>query len=312
MSNITRLSLAVTAVAACLFAAPASAQDAGSNAQTFVERIALATSPQDSLARWDGEVCVGAVGLAPEQAQALVDRVSVRARAVGLRPGAPGCRANVMVIYAPDSDVVTREIVDQRRDLLGYYADDANVTAGREAMEEFATAPRPIRWWHVSSTGVGSMSPDAEHRMRQSSGRTAALAAARSGISPADIGSPSDIQGVDAVRTNGSRMRNVAVRSNDLSYALIVVDARRVAEIPADAWMDYVALVALAQLDPGADTSGYPTVLNLFASNQTSRPTGLTPWDIAYLEALYRGRPEQSSRQINSIARRISDSAPGQ
>lgn len=311
MSNITRLAFAATAVAACLFTAPASAQDAG-NAQSFVERIALATSPQDSLARWDGEVCVGAVGLAPAQAQAMVDRISARARAVGLRPGAPGCRANVMVIYAPDSDVVTREIVDQRRDLLGYNADDTTITAGREAMEEFANTPRPIRWWHVSSTGVGSMSPDAEHRMRQASGRTAALAAATRGVSAGDVGSPSDMQGVDAVRTNGSRTRSNAVRSNDLSYALVVVDARRVAEIPADAWMDYVALVALAQLDPGADTSGYPTVLNLFASNPASRPAGLTSLDIAYLQALYRGRPEQSSRQINTIARRIADHAPGQ
>lgn len=311
MSNISRFSLAILAVAACHFATPASAQDAREHAQTYVERVALATGPDDALARWDGEICVGAVGLAPEQAQALVDRVSVRARAVGLRPGASGCRANVMVIYAPDSDVVTREIVDRRRDLLGYHADDANVTAGREAMEDFANVPRPIRWWHVSSTGAGSLRPDAEHRMRQAAGRTAAVAAATRGIGPGDMGSPSDLQGVDAVRTNGSRTRSETVR-NDLSYALIVVDARRVAEVPADAWMDYVALAALAQLDPNADTSGYSTILNLFRGEQASRPAGLTAWDLAYLDALYRAPSQQSSRQISSIARRIAERAPGQ
>lgn len=309
MSKIPRLSLVATAVAACLLAVPASAQNAADTAQTFVERVALATSPHDALARWDSEICVGAVGLAPEQAQALVDRVSARAGAVGLRPGAPGCRANVMVIYAPDSDVVTREIVDQRRDLLGYYADDANVSAGRDAMDEFANTPRPIRWWHVSSTGAGSMRLDSEHRMRQGAGRTAAIAAAQGATG--DVGSPNDLQGVDAVRTNGSRMRSDTVRRNDLTYALVVVDARRVAQAPAGAWMDYVAFVALAQLDPSADTSGYPTVLNLFAAGQT-HPLGLTAWDLAYLEALYRGRPEPSSRQVSSIARRIAERAPGQ
>ncbi len=304
MPIFLRFSLTLFTVAALQLAPPAFAQEPRERAQTYVERVALTTDPSDALARWDGEVCVGAVGLAPEQAQALVDRVSVRARAVGLRPGASGCRANVMVIYAPDSDVVTREIVDQRRDLLGFYPDDERITAGRAAMDDFANTPRAIRWWHVSSTGAGSMRPDSEHRMRQAAGRSAALAAATRGVGPGDMGSPNDLQGVDAVRTNGSRTHAEAVH-NDLSYALIVVDARRVADVPADAWMDYVALTALAQLDPSADTSGYPTILNLFRSEPGARPTGLTAWDMAYLDALYRARSEQSSRQMNAIARRI-------
>ena len=145
MPIFSRFSLTLFTVAALQLAPPAFAQEPRERAQTYVERVALTTDPSDALARWDGEVCVGAVGLAPEQAQALVDRVSVRARAVGLRPGASGCRANVMVIYAPDSDVVTREIVDQRRDLLGFYPDDERITAGRAAMDDFANTPRATR-----------------------------------------------------------------------------------------------------------------------------------------------------------------------
>lgn len=305
MPFFTRLPVA-TVVAFALLGSSALAQDSQNNARGFVEQVALSTDRDAALARWDNAVCVGAVGLAPAEAQALVDRISARAQAVGLRTGAPGCRANVMVIYAPDSDTIARQIVDQRRDLLGFSIDDARATAGRDAMEDFASTPRAVRWWHVSSTGVGSVRPDAA-RSRQGSGATAAAAAAGGGgggPAVSDMGSPQDLQGVDAVRVNGTRARPEA--RNELTYALLVVDARRVANVPASAWMDYVAFNALTQVDPDGRTSDFPTILNLF-SQQQGAPTGLTSWDTAYLSALYRARDEGSSRQIASIWRRMGD-----
>jgi hypothetical protein len=214
-----------------------------------------------------------------------------------------------MVIYAPDSDALTRQIVNERRDLLGFYAEDGRATAGREAMDEFANTPRPIRWWHISSTGVGSMRPDA-HRERQASGQTSAAAAGGSpGMTGGGAGSLGDIQGTTAVRSSGSRAR--AEVRNEITYALVVVDARRVANVPPLAWMDYVAFTALAQLTPGARTSDYPTILNLFSATQ-SPPAQLTAWDEAYLEGLYSAPSEASTRQVASIARRMADRVPAQ
>lgn len=303
--RVARLSAAFVA-AVLLHISSANGQEVESQTRAFVEQVALSTGDDDALARWDARICVGAVGLDPSQAQALVDRVSARARSVGLRPGGPGCRANVMVIYAPDSDALTRQIINERRDLLGFYAEDGRATAGREAMEEFANTPRPIRWWHISSTGVGSMRPDAQ-RERRSSGRTQAAAAASPSGGMSGEGSLHDLEGATAVRSSGSRAR--AEVRNELTYALVVVDARRVANVPPLAWMDYVALAALAQLDPGARTSDYPTILNLFSSTQ-SPPPQLTAWDEAYLEGLYSARSEASNRQMASIARRMADQVP--
>ncbi|MGD9982417.1 MAG: hypothetical protein AB7H66_08990 [Hyphomonadaceae bacterium] len=299
-------------VAVVCLTVTAVAQDQSST-RAFVDQISLRTDDDNALARWDQRVCVGAVGLAPAEAQALVDRISARAQAVGLRTGEPGCRANVMVIYAPDSDAISRQIVDQRRDLLGFQGDDGRITAGREAMEDFANTPRPIRWWHISTSGVGSIRPDAA-RARRPSGTTAAMAASgggsggASGVGAGDVGSPLDIQGAEGVRTSGTRTR--AEVRNDLSYALVVVDARRVANVPAGAWMDYVALVTLAQLDPDSQTANYPTILNLFNASATP-PTGLTNWDVAYLQGLYNARSDASGRQLASIARRM-DGSVGQ
>jgi len=286
--------------AACLHVS-ASAQTDQPRARAFVDQISLASTANERLPRWDSNICVGAVGLGASEAQSLVDRISARAASVGLRPGAPGCRANVMVIYAPDADTLTRQIVEERRDLLGYYGENGQATPGREAMAEFANTSRPVRWWHVSDTGAGSIRPDAE-RSRRSTDQSAALAAA-SGSPDAGRGSLNDLDGADAVRVSGTRARPEL--RNDLSYVLIVVDAPRVAGAPASAWMDYVALVALAQINPDARPADFPTILNLFSAPQ-SAPTALTEWDVAYLEGLYRGRNTVAgNRQANDIANRI-------
>jgi hypothetical protein len=278
------------------------AERSQAHALAFVDQVALGIA-DNAFARWEDRVCVGTSNLAQPAAQALVDRISARAQAVGLRTGQPGCTANIMVIYASDSDALTRQIVDRRRDLLGFFAEDGRLTAGRAAMEEFASTPRPVRWWHVSSKGVGSLRPDVA-QTRQNSGQTGAFAAAAS-EGTGDYGgqgSAADLQGADAVRTSGSRARPTV--RNDLNYVLVVVDARRVVDVPATAWMDYVAMVSLAQLDPDARPTGYPTILNLFNTPDAGL-TEMTRWDVAFLDGLYRARSMESSRQAADIARRM-------
>jgi len=286
-------------VAGCCIAAPTFAQDARERARAFVDQVAYVPAASDRpLARWNDRICVGAVGLAAAEAQALVDRISARALSVGLRPGEPGCQANIMVIYAPDSDTISHEIVDRRRDLLG----QGGYSAGSDALQAFANTPRAIRWWHVSDDGAGGLldRPGVE-RSRQSQGRETAQAQSV-GTPGAGVEGAGELSGVEAVRVSGSRARYVA--RNNLSYALVVVDARRVANVPAGAWMDYVALVSLAQIDPTAHPEGYDTILNVFDAPQPTQ-TGLTAWDNAFLRALYRARDATASRQTGDIARRL-------
>ena len=88
---------------------------------------------------------------------------------------------------------------------------------------------------------------------------------------------------------NASRL-NRSTHQN-FGAAFIIVDARHLAEIDLDfgALADYVAMVALAQVDADASTAGLTTILNLF-SDETS-PRALTEWDIAYLRGLYGASP---------------------
>lgn len=51
-------------------------------------------------------------------------------------------------------------------------------------------------------------------------------------------------------------------------------------------------MVAFAQIDPDADTSSFPTILNLFDGAAT---TELTDWDLSYLKALYDAELNQAN-----------------
>ena len=65
----------------------------------------------------------------------------------------------------------------------------------------------------------------------------------------------------------------------------------------------YVAMAALAQLNPESDTSRYATILNMFEPGAAT--VALTDWDFAYLQGLYDApRAARNSRQQEaSIAR---------
>src|SRR5262245_61868473 len=51
-------------------------------AREFVAEISEAPQSEDQFARWNDRICPGAVGLTPEAAQVLIDRISARAQYV--------------------------------------------------------------------------------------------------------------------------------------------------------------------------------------------------------------------------------------
>ncbi|MDP2117219.1 MAG: hypothetical protein Q8J71_07465, partial [Brevundimonas sp.] len=92
---------------------------------------------------------------------------------------------------------------------------------------------------------------------------------------------------------------------DDLNKVIIVVDLDRIDGVMLPQLADYLALVALAQVDPDGDTSRFSTILNLFDDPEGS--PGLTGWDRAYLEALYGGPSERirNSDQTRELLRNL-------
>lgn len=238
----------------------------------FVEEVAAAPRGR-GLARWDRAICVGAANMTPRYAQFMIDRVSTVALDLGLEIGEPGCRPNIMIAAAADADELAVALVRDEPD--GFRPALNQTDQGSEALRLFQTTDAPVRWWHVSLPVT---------------------------VDTGDL----------AVRLNGEEPPSVRVRDasrlranvrDDLARVVIILDTNRIGRVPYGALSDYVALLALAQIEPSADTSAWPSILNLFSS--TEPPTGLTDWDRDYLQSLYaarrdRARATQQAREIAS------------
>ena len=260
----------------------------------FVGHVSAAAPAEDQMARWDRRICPGVAGLGARQGQFIADRISQRAFGVGLDAGEPGCEPNVLVLVTPDSDRLARSIVDDYPGLVGFYAGQEAVTRGHEQLEDFASTPRPVRWWHVSQTVTadGGVLGHANSRTGQSGG----------------------MRNVQIVR-NGRASRLSRNTHQDFNRALIIVDARRSDGKQLDALADYIAMAALAQLEPDADTSAVLTILNLF-SEEGAVPASMSDWDLAYLSGLYRAprdarnAQQQAGAITRSMAREMTTPPP--
>ena len=219
-------------------------------------------------ARWERKVCVGVVNLRRDAAQAMIDRVSQVALEIGLEIGEPGCSPNILVMATNDGAGLATALVQSRpRAFRPLYAGAARSAT---ALERFEATDRPVRWWHVS------IPTDAD---------TGAIAVRVPGYGPPLIG------------TLGGRLRTEI--ENDLRRAFIIVDVERSTGVTFLQLSDYVAMVAFAQIDPDAETSGFPTVLNVFDGAATAE---LTDWDLSYLKALYDAELNQSNPNAQNDA----------
>jgi hypothetical protein len=239
-------------------------------AAAFVDRVAAPPRGR-GLGRWDRTVCVGAANMNARYAQFMIDRVSSAALDLGLDIGEPGCTPNIMIAAAADADALAAALVRDNPD--GFRPALSQTDLGSRALEIFQTTDAPVRWWHVSlPVGVDT--------------------------------------GEVAIRLKGEEARSLAVRDasrlrsnvrDDLARVIIILDVSRIGQVSYGALSDYVTLVTLAQIEPSADASAWPSILNLFSAAEP--PTGLTEWDRDYLKSLYaasrdRARPAQQAREI--------------
>jgi hypothetical protein len=229
----------------------------------FVGEVAVAPSGERQMARWDRKICPLLAGLPERQMQYMADRIAQRAHQIGLQAEGPGCRANILIFVTPDASRLAAGIVDEYRMLVAYYSESGISTLGRAPLEDFTNTSAPVRWWHVNQT----VSADGQE-----------MGAENGGSQVMQTGQPP------------SRLRRAT--RQDFLRVLIIVDARQAAGLQLQALSDYVAMVSLAQLDPAGETTGIPSILNLFSERDAGHaaPAAMTQWDEEYLQGLYGAR----------------------
>jgi hypothetical protein len=223
------------------------------------------------LSRWDRKICPGVIGMRADYARQLIDGIATTAQRVGLEVGAPGCKANIVILVTDESDAIVANAIKKNGDAFSKY--DTAMTRGRKALDGFVDSKAPVRWWHVT----GRVGADGQK------------------YTP---GQSLKIRDASHVRAN---------TRNDFDHVIIVVDVKRVGVIRFQALVDYVSMVGLAQVDPDADTAGIPTILNLFSDRDAGAAPapGLTDWDVAYLQGVYSARRDvkRGSRQVADVVR---------
>jgi hypothetical protein len=115
----------------------------------FIDEISAVPTGR-GLARWDRRVCIGVHNLEGTAAQYIVDRISLLALEVGLKPGEPGCVPEVIIVFTTDGKYLANYLVEERERLLrptnsgGYHL-------GIAGMMRFAATEQAVRWWHLSA-----------------------------------------------------------------------------------------------------------------------------------------------------------------
>lgn len=239
-----------------------SSRRASELAATFVETVGAPATAR-RLARWPDSICVSVANLTAAPAQYLIDRVSQIGEDLGLRVGEPGCTANVVIVAAADASAVAAGMVEEYP--RAFRPGGSGMTRSLSVLEDFKTTERPVRWWHVS------VPTDSE-------------TGARAVRVPNEDAPVINISRASRLRTD--------IR-DDLNKVFIVIDVDLLGGTTITQLADYVAMVALAQVDARSPTAGLPTVLNVFDAPTTT--PGLTDWDLAYLQALYRAEPNRST-----------------
>lgn len=248
-------------------------------------------------ARWREGVCVGAANFDPEVAQYLVDRVSDVARDLGLSAGQPGCEPSILIIGTTDGAGFAREFVDMRPRL--FRVGGTGMDRGSAALEQFMSSDRPVRWWHVS------MPSDSETGQR-----TVRLPGEMRSVP--NLPPQFDVIGYAPVSRVPVASRIQSSVEDRMIRSFVVIDVDRLGGVSLQQLGDYVAMVALVQVNPDAETGRYETILNLF--EQPHGISGLSGWDRAYMEGIYAIRPGRISTmaQVQSISQAIVSAYRGQ
>ena len=236
------------------------------------------------LARWNRPICVGAINLRNDVGQYVIDRISDVARELEVAAGEPGCRPNVLIVAAADGAALASALVEDRP--RNFDLRHNGTDAGTRAFRTFRTGDQPVRWWQIS------MPIDSE-----TGGRAVRL--------PGDIDPATGRPAAPYIVSHSASRLRTQIR-DDLVRSIIIVDVDRLGGASLVQLADYLALVALAQVDAEADTAPYPTILNLFA-DPASAPAGLTDWDRSYLTALYEHDQLRINRnsQVRAVAEAV-------
>jgi len=261
--------------------------------ESFIKSLAAPTRLTGKIARWEDGICPVADGISPTFGKFLVQHMKKVAASVG----APvdkhsSCEANIQIVFTKNPQALLDDIHKSAPDMLGYYDND-------DQRKQAAQVVRPIQAWYTTET------VDVRGQAHFDSPKSGGLIIRVSPISP-----PIFIPHAIATNVTGSRLGDGL--HSAFYHVLIVVSPRDLKDYEMGALGDYIAMVALSQLDSLDECKQLPSIVNMLAKNCSQKTETLTENDTAYLHGLYTSRPDSNlNLQEDAIAYRMEQTAKG-
>ena len=265
----------------------------------FAKTFTTPTQVTGKVARWEKGICPVAVGQQP----AFTALVTARVKAIAAATGAPvsdppSCKPNIEIVFTRAPQELLDGVRKNDPDYLGYAETSA-------LKDKLATVTRPIQAWYMTeSVGLdGQSTIDSARRLNGGIAMSNFTAFAM----PNSMGvnrDPLYFPDATYARVTGNHI-NDGVRSG-FNHIIIAVDTRKLVGQDFAPLADYIAMLALTQLNSLDSCQQLPSVVNMLAPNCDQKVDGITATDLAYLRGLYQMASDKSLVfQQNEIADRM-------
>jgi hypothetical protein len=238
-------------------------------------------------ARWSSPVCPTVAGLAREEGEFVLQRLSQVGRTAGVPLADEKCSApNLFVIAsAHPVEVLTRWAKKTHGAIFG----GATPTAVRAVID----TSQPVLAWYNADQVDADDGPRAVDL-------------------PDGLGTVNAMVGLQAPALRNPRGASHLTRSVrwSLCSVILVIDKTQLNGVTHGQLADYISMHAFARLKTGARPGDVPTILGLFAGAAAESPPGLTTWDAAFLESLYHTDAVVMQQRMLMVTRMVEHIVP--
>jgi len=251
--------------------------------RTFVSE-SLYLENGEAATRWNSPVCPAVIGLPHEEAEFVLARLSQIAQAADVPLAAERCKpANLQVIVTTEPAALLNKWWNTPHQRV--FIDESTPTT----IKAFINTPRPVRVWYNSVPSPANGSSEGQDKAGQ----------------PGSF----EIRAPEFANPQGDT-RIARMMQWNLTSVIVVADASRLHDVKIGQLADYIGLCAFARLRTDAHRGDAPTILDLFQDAPAQSPAGLTPWDEAFLDALYHTNPTLVLQRGLMVSRMVSHIVP--
>jgi len=243
---------------------------------TFVESFVTPTRMTGKIARWEDGVCPRAVGQRPAIAKILTQRVKDLAAFAGAPVNdSQSCTPNIEIVFTASPQALLDNVRAHDADFLGF-------AENSRERERLATVTRPIQAWYTTQTRDqrGMNKIDSAHRGGEGVPLPCFTCLGRS------AGPTAYVSGATYASVTGNRISD-GVRSA-FYHVLIVADPSKLQDHGIGPLADYIALLALTQINSLDSCRPLPSIVNMLAKDCATKTDMLTKNDATYLRGLYK------------------------